>query len=115
MQDSEDIWLVQNGFTYLKYDAFTGITTWFKTNGDGSTTVYSRSDNDKLLKANKALFMDVGKNEKLNDWVPLARIDDLSMQRLHLSEALQQGDRQHVKKVLNDGDNAKFRTSSLRV
>lgn len=115
IDDSEDVFLVQNGFTYLKFDADTGVTTWFKTNEDGSTTIYSRSDNDKLLEANKQTFMDVGKNEKLRDWVPLARIDDLSMAKLHLSEAIKQDDRKYVAKVLNAGENAKFRTSSLKV
>lgn len=114
MDDSEDIFLKVNGFTYLNYDAFTGITTWFKTNEDGSTTIYSRSDNEKLLEDNKATFMDT-KNTKLGDYVPLARIDDLSMQKLHLSEAIQQKDRKYLSKVLNDPELAKFRTSDLKV
>jgi hypothetical protein len=110
----EDIYLKVNGFTFLKYDPASGITTWFKTNEDGSTTVYSRSDNDQLLEANKATFMET-KNRKLGDWVPLARLDDLTMQNTHLSEALKQGDQKHVAKVLNDPDMAKFRTSDLKV
>jgi hypothetical protein len=114
MESDEDIFLKVNGFTYLNYDAWTGITTWFKTNEDGSTTVYSRSDNDALLEANKATFLDT-KNRKHGDWMPLARIDDLTMQNTHLSEALKQSDRKYVAKVLNDPDMAKFKTSDLKV
>ena len=110
----EDVFLKVQGFTFLERDPVTGTEKFFRTNEDGSTTIYVRQDVTQLLDVNQKLFHEHS-NESLKDWVPLARFDDISMQKLHLSEALKQGDMKHVKRILNDGDYAKFRTSDLKV
>jgi hypothetical protein len=114
MSSEEDVYLKVQGFTFLERDPVNGIEKFFRTNDDGSTTIYLRQDVTELLEVNKALFHDQA-NERMKDWVPLARFDDVSMQKLNLGRALQEGDRKHVKKILNDGDFAKFRTSNLKV
>lgn len=110
----DDIFLQVNGFTFLERDPIGGMETWFRTNEDGSTTIYYRNDVTELLEVNKATFQET-KNRKLGDWVPLGRFDDLTMMKTNLSRAINEGDRKYVKRVLNDGDLAKFRTSSLKV
>lgn len=110
----EEVFLKVEGFTFLEYDPKTGTSTYFRTNEDGSTTVYSRSDNDLLIQANKDTFFDKA-NHKLGDWVPLARMDDLTMNNLEMSKRIEQKDRKSIAKVLNDGDFAAFRTSNLKV
>ena len=109
----EDAFLAVQGFTFIKRDPQTGIETFFKTNDDGSTTVYSRVNVDELLETNQATFYDKA-NHKLGDYVPLARFDDVTMQKTQMTQALQQGDRKYIKKILNDPDMAKFRTSNLK-
>ena len=114
MDEGEDAWLAVEGFTFLKRDPVTNIETFFRTNEDGSTTVYSRVNVDKLLEVNQAMFFDKA-NHRLGDYVPLARFDDVTMQKTQMSKALQQGDRKYIKKILNEPDMAKFRTSNLKV
>ncbi|MEQ1519722.1 MAG: hypothetical protein ABL936_00455 [Aestuariivirga sp.] len=110
----DDISLAVQGFTFLQRDPITGVETFFRTNDDGSTTIYYRSDVTELLEVNKATFTET-KNRKLGDWAPLGRFDDITMQNTNLSRAINEGDRKYVKRVLNDGDLAKFRTSDLKV
>ena len=111
---SEDAFLTVQGFTFLERDQVTGRETFFRTNEDGSTTIYARENVDKLLEVNKATFFEKA-NHKLGDWVPLARFDSVTDQKLSIGEAQKQGDRKYIKKILNDADMAKFRTSSLKV
>ena len=110
----EDVYLKIEGFTFIERDPVTGTEKFFRTNDDGSTTVYLRQDVTALLEVNKALFHEQA-NEKMKDWTPLARFDDVTMQKMDISEALKQGDRNYVKRILNDSDFAKFRTSDLKV
>ena len=114
MVDPEDVFLAVQGFTFLERDPVTGTEKFFRTNEDGSTTIYVRQDVTELLDVNKALFHTQA-NEKMKDWVPLARMDDITMQVSGLDKALKQGDKKHVRKVLNDSDLSKFRTSDLKV
>ena len=114
MSQDEDVFLKVEGFTFLEKDPLTGISKWFRTNPDGSTTIYLRNDVTELLDVNKALFHEQA-NTGMKDWVPLARFDDVTMQKLSLDRAMREGDRKHVKKVLNDIDYSKFRTSDLKV
>jgi len=109
----EDIYLAVQGFTFLERNPATGVETFFRTNEDGSTTIYYRNDVTELLEVNKELFTDT-KNRKLGDWVPLARMDDVTMMTTNMDRALKEGDRKYVKRLLNDGDLAKFRTSDLK-
>jgi hypothetical protein len=110
----EEVFLKVEGFTFLDHDTETGITKYFRTNEDGSTTIYARQDVEQLLETNQATFMEK-QNSKLADWVPLARFDDLTMGNLEISKVLEQGDRKHLAKILNNGEYAKFRTSDLKV
>jgi len=109
----EDVFLKVQGFTFLERDPVTGIEKFFRTNEDGSTTVYVRQDVTELLDVNKALFHEQA-NAPMKDWVPLARFDDITMQKLSIDKALREGDRKHVKKILNDSEYSKFRTSDLK-
>ena len=109
----EDVFLKVQGFTFLERDPVTGIEKFFRTNEDGSTTIYVRQDVTELLDVNKALFHEQA-NSAMKDWVPLARFDDITMQKLNIDKALREGDRKHVKKILNDADYSKFRTSDLK-
>lgn len=109
----DDLFLQVNGFTFLQRDPATSLETWFKTNDDGSTTLYYRSDVTELLEVNKATFEET-KNRKLKDWVPLARMDDLTMMKTSIGRAVAEGDRKYVKRILNDSDLQKFRTSDLK-
>ena len=109
----EDVFLKVQGFTFLERDPVTGTEKFFRTEEDGSTTIYVRQDVTELLDVNKALFQEHS-NEKMKDWVPLARFDDVSMQKLNIGRALKEGDRNYVKKILNDSEYAKFRTSNLK-
>ena len=110
----EDVFLKVEGFTFLDHDPATGITKYFRTNEDGSTTIYARQDVEQLLETNKATFLEK-QNAKLGDWVPLARFDDLTMQNLEVSKVLEQRDKRYLGKILNNGEYAKFRTSDLKV
>ena len=110
----EDVFLKVEGFTFLERDPVTGIEKFFRTNEDGSTTVYLRQDVTELLHVNQQLFEEHS-NEKMRDWMPLARFDDITSQKLNISRALKEGDTKHVKKILNDSEYRKFRTSSLKV
>jgi hypothetical protein len=110
----EDVFLKVEGFTLLESNPETGVTTYFRTNADGSTDLYARQDVEPLLEANKAAFFD-RHNEKLSDWVPLARFDDLTMQNLEISKRLEQKDTKSLGNILNNSDYAKYRTSSLKV
>ena len=110
----EDVYLAVQGFTFLERDPVTGTEKFFRTEPDGRTTIYVRQDVTELLKVNHELFQET-KNQKLGDWVQLARYDEISSQKLGLDRALKEGDRKHIKKVLNDGEYRKFRTSNLAV
>ena len=114
MSNEEDVYLKVQGFTFLERDPATGIEKFFRTEEDGSTTIYVRQDVTHILEANHALFHEQA-NEPMKDWVQLATFDDISMQKLNLSKALNEGDRKHVKKILNDSEYSKFRTSSLKL
>ena len=67
----------------------------------------------ELLEVNKALFHEKA-HGPMKDWVPLARYDDITSQKLNISRALNEGDTKHVKKILNDSEYSKFRTSDLK-
>ena len=110
----EDVYLKVQGFTFLERNPVTGTETFFRTEPDGSTTIYARQDVTELLDVNKALFHEHS-HEPMKDWVPLARFDDVSMQKMNIGRAIAEGDRKHVKKILNDSEYSKFRTSNLKV
>lgn len=110
----EDVYLAVQGFTFLERDPVTGTEKFFRTEPDGRTTIYVRQDVTELLDVNKTLFHEHA-NEAMKDWIPLARFDEITSQKMNISRALTEGDTKHVKKILNDSDFSKFRTSNLKV
>jgi hypothetical protein len=112
--DSEEVYLKVNGFTFLKHDNQTGVTTYFRTNEDGSTTVYHRQDVEPILEANTALFNESG-GRRHDDWQLVARVPDIISDNIGLSKAIGQKDRKFIGKILNDSEYRKFRTFDSKV
>jgi hypothetical protein len=100
------------GFVLLSTDPETGIRTLFKTNEDGTTTVCHQQDVEQVFESNKLLYNESG---KMADWQLVARVPNMLIDGLGISEAIQQKDRKFLGKVLNDSDNRKYRTHKARI
>lgn len=97
------------------YDAATGRSVWV-TEGDIPGQMIFRIDTpvDEILEANveaeKATH-----GQRFGDWNRAASIPLQLYHSAGLAEAAREGDDAYLRRFLNDGDNAKFRTSRGRL
>jgi len=69
---------------------------------------------DAILEANK-MWADISAGSRFGDYNRIASVPLTFLEKTGLGDAIDSGDRRYLSKVLNDGDNAKFRTSRGRV
>ena len=94
-------------------DPLTGREVYFQLDGDKT---HWRIDMpvDGILEAN-AEAEKATHGVRFGDWNRVASIPLNILEKTQLDTAIQMGDDRYVSKVLNDGDNARFRTSRGRV
>ena len=92
MQQEQSYDAIADGFTFFGFDPMTNTTTFFKTNEDGSTTLYAEQNIEALVEENEKLFNE-SQGLKHSDWQLIARPGNLAMQQLGLSKAIEQKDR----------------------
>jgi len=94
----------------VDYDPFTDTSEWYLYNNDNTVTIRKIAHNvDQLLDANqKELNAQLG--ARWGDGKKVASIPATMFEELGLDRALAEGDKAHFKRIINDGDYAKFRT-----
>lgn len=90
-------------------------TTWLIFNDWGRLVgAHTEQEVDDILEAN-AEVEKLSHGRRFGEWNHAARVPLTFMEKSGLSDAISGGDRRFMSKVLNDSDNAKFRTSRGRV
>mgnify|MGYP003452747742 CR=1 FL=1 len=100
-------------WTLVDHDFQMKRTVWARQNPDGSTTYRTDYAVDDTLEANATMRANVSKGWA-GDWHKVASIP-LGVYYDKLHQAINQDDKAHVQRFLNDSDNAKFRTKEGRV
>lgn len=94
----------------VDYDPFTDTSEWYLYNHDNTVTIRKIAHNvDQLLDANEDEF-NAQLNARWGDGKKVASIPPTIFEDLGLDRALQEGDKAYFKRIINDGDFAKFRT-----
>lgn len=91
------------------HDAPTGRTVWV-TEDDGKIVFRIDTPVDEILEANVEAEK-ATQGQRFGDWNRAASIPLQLYHSAGLAEAVQQGDDAFLKRFLNDGNHAKFRTS----
>ena len=102
-----------DGFTLLDRDPLTGRAVWAKAE-DGQWVFRVDQPLDALFTANHEAAVET-MGRRFGDWNRIASIPHHLVYQNGLAEAVAQRDDRFIAKVLNDSDNAKFRTSRGRV
>lgn len=99
----------------VDFDPFTDTSEWYLYNGDNTITIRKIAHNvDQLLDANAEEF-NAHLNARWGDGKKVASIPPALFEELGLDKALQEGDKAHFKRIINDSDFAKFRTFGGRI
>ena len=102
MTSDQDVW--DGDWVLFAHDALTGIATWYNPK---ENLVRKTSDVTKILQSNQADRAD--QSDRWGDGQRVASIP-LDVYYTKLAEAVEQDDRKYLKRFLNDGDNAAWRT-----
>lgn len=70
---------------------------------------------DKIIEANRLALEESVSRGRFGDYNRVASVPLTFLEKTGLQDAINAGDRRYLAKVLNDSDNAKFRTSRGRV
>lgn len=101
--------------TFFEYDPELRRTTWLIFNDWGRLIgAHVEQEVDDILEANGEAEK-LTQGQRFGEWNHAARVPLTLMEKTGLGDAISAGDRRFMSKVLNDSDNAKFRTSRGRV
>ncbi|BCH22461.1 hypothetical protein [Mesorhizobium sp. L-8-3] len=91
----------------FSHDPQTGVTSWWLDLGNGTAVIRTDTPVDELLDENAEAYND-SLGRRFGDGKVVASIP-LNIYHDQLAEAHRQGDRNYVKRWLNDADHQKFR------
>lgn len=99
----------------FEHDPEIGRTVWLVFDDKGNMKgAHVEQEVDAILEANK-MWADISAGSRFGDYNRIASVPLTFLEKTGLGDAIDNGDRRYLSKVLNDGDNAKFRTSRGRV
>jgi hypothetical protein len=99
----------------FEHDPEIGRTVWLVFDDKGNMKgAHVEQEVDAILEANK-MWADISAGTRFGDYNRIASVPLTFLEKTGLGDAIDNGDRRYLSKVLNDGDNAKFRTSRGRV
>jgi hypothetical protein len=99
----------------FEHDPEIGRTVWLVFDDKGNMKgAHVEQEVDAILEANK-MWADISAGTRFGDYNRVASVPLTFLEKTGLGDAIDNGDRRYLSKVLNDGDNAKFRTSRGRV
>jgi len=99
----------------FEHDPEIGRTVWLVFDDKGNMKgAHVEQEVDAILEANK-MWADISAGTRFGDYNRIASVPLTFLEKTGLGDAIDNGDRRYLGKVLNDGDNAKFRTSRGRV
>jgi hypothetical protein len=99
----------------FEHDPEIGRTVWLVFDGKGNMKgAHVEQEVDAILEANK-MWADISAGTRFGDYNRIASVPLTFLEKTGLGDAIDNGDRRYLSKVLNDGDNAKFRTSRGKV
>lgn len=100
---------------FFDYDPEMGRTVWLVFDDKGNMKgAHVEQEVDAILEANK-MWADISAGTRFGDYNRIASVPLTFLEKTGLGDAIDNGDRRYLSRVLNDGDNAKFRTSRGRV
>lgn len=103
-----------DGFCFIEQNIETGTSTWARFDGEGNIVVRTDTRVDGLLESNARQMAD-NLGQRWGEGRKVASLPMAFFYESGLSEAIAQEDDRFVSKVLNDADNAKFRTFGGRI
>lgn len=96
---------------FFDYDPDIKRTVWLVFDDKGQMKgAHVEQDADAIIEANK-IAMDRTVGARFGEWNRAASVPLTFLEKTGLGDAIDAGDRRYMCKVLNDGDNAKLRTS----
>jgi hypothetical protein len=99
----------------FEHDPEIGRTVWLVFDDKGNMKgAHVEQEVDAILEANK-MWADISAGTRFGDYNRIASVPLTFLEKTGLGDAIDNGDRRYLSKVLNDGDNAKFRTSRGKV
>jgi hypothetical protein len=99
----------------FEHDPEIGRTVWLVFDDKGNMKgAHVEQEVDAILEANK-MWADISAGSRFGDYNRIASVPLTFLEKTGLGDAIDNGDRRYLSKVLNDGDHAKFRTSRGRV
>jgi hypothetical protein len=106
------------GWMLLKRNAITGVSEWWKWNGDGTATIRMTQDVEPILENNQALAnsgngWSAAKDMRRIASVPSVVIEEFRKRGVNLLRP--ESDLKAFKRIMNDSDYRKLRTADWRV
>jgi hypothetical protein len=106
------------GWLLLKHNAVTGVSEWWKWNGDGTATIRMTQDVEPILDSNQALAnandgWSAAKDMRRIASIPYVVLEDFRKRGVNLLRP--ESDLETFKRIMNDSDYRKLRTADWRV